>query len=113
MMKKIKKIWGLTDPPPTLWYEISCYLKAAIGLILFILGCFFLLSPFLKNQPIILGFAIILGPLGRAILDWEKEVFGQNFFLLSLFYGMLLVCLGIWFFGRIKIIRKVFKILKS
>jgi len=112
-VEKIKRIWQLTDSPPNSWYEISCYLKAVAGLFLFILGCFLLLSVWLKNQPIILGFAIIFGPLGQAILNWEKDVFGQNFLFLSLFYGILLICLGIWFLGKIKIIRQLFKILKS
>lgn len=112
-MKKIKKILRLTDPPPNLWYEISCYLKAAIGLFLIILGCFFLLSPLFKKELVIFGFAIIIGPLGQAVLDWEEEVFSQNFLFLSLFYGILLISFGVWVFIKIKIVRQIFKILQQ
>lgn len=112
-MKKIKKIWQLADPPPNLWYEISCYLKATVGLILFILGCFFLLSPLLKKELVILGLGIIIGPLGRAVITLEEGVFGQNFVFLSLFYGVLLISSGVWVFRKIKLVRQLFKILRS
>lgn len=112
-MRKLKKILQLNDPYPNFRYEISCYLKAALGLILFILSCFFLLSPWLRNDLVIFGFALILNPLGRTLLAWQESLFGEHFVCLSLGSGVLLVALSVWVFGKIKIIRQLFKILKS
>lgn len=112
-MKKIKKILKLTDPYPTLWYEISCYLKTALGLIFLILGSFFFLSPWLKEGLIIFGFMAILNPVGEKIIIWEEKVFGQNFEVLSLALGILLIVLGIWLFWQTKLVRKLFKTLFS
>jgi len=61
-MKKLKKILQLSDPYPNLWYEASCYLKAVLGLILLILGFFFLFPPSFHGALgillIVLGFWI-------------------------------------------------------
>ena len=105
-MKKLKRILKLTDPYPNLGYEISCYLKAALGLVFLILGLFFLLSTWLKKGLIIFGFVAILGQAGERIIAWEERVFKQNFASLSLVFGALLVILGLWVLWQIKLVRK-------
>ncbi|KPJ70393.1 hypothetical protein AMJ51_02015 [Microgenomates bacterium DG_75] len=85
-MKKLKKVLKLSDPYPTLGYEISCYLKAALGLIFIILGFF-------------------------AILVWEEQIFGRYFLLLSFILGVNFIALGLFLFWQIKLVRKLFKIL--
>lgn len=110
-MKKLKKILQLSDPYPNFWYEISCYLKSAFGLIAIILGVFFLLSPLLKRGLIILGFALILKPVGEAILAWEEKTFAQNFIAFSLILGTLLIILGLLLLWQIKLVKKLIKTL--
>jgi len=105
-MKKIKKILQLSDPYPNFGYEIACYLKTVLGFVLIILGLFLILSPLLKRNPVILGFAVMLGPLGENILAWEREIFGQNFGAFSFVLGILFVLAGAWSFWKIKLVRK-------
>jgi len=110
-MKKLKKVLKLSDPYPTLGYEISCYLKAALGLIFIIFGFFLLISPLLRKDLIVCGFGIILNPLGQAILVWEEQIFGRYFLLLSFILGVNFIALGLFLFWQIKLVRKLFKIL--
>lgn len=112
-MKRLKKILQLTDPYPNVGYEISCYLKAFFGFILVALGFFFLLSPLLKKDLIIFGFAVILAPLGKTILVWEEKTFSQNFTALCLAFGVLFILFGLWVFWQIKIVRKFIKTLEK
>lgn len=106
-MGKLKDILTLSDPYPNLGYELFCYAKAVIGLVLIILGFFFLLSPAFKNGLVIFGFALILAPLGETILAWEEKTFGQYFRVLSLGLGILLILLGFYLLWRIKLVRKL------
>lgn len=110
-MKKIKKILLLADPYPNLRYEISCYLKAVLGLIFIILGIFLLLSPLLKRGLIAFGFQVILSPLSESIIVLEERFFGRNLDFLSLLTGTLFIVLGLWVLWQIKLIRKFFKTL--
>lgn len=112
-MKKLKKILQLSDPYPNFGYEISCYLKATLGFVLLIFGLFLTLSPWLKEEPVIFGLAIILGPLGEKILLIEKSLFGQNFVPLSLAIGPISLGAGFWLLWQIKLIRKLVKEIKK
>ena len=108
-MKKLRKILQLSDPYPNLWYEFSCYLKAALGLIFVILGFFFVFSPLLKKGLVIFGFALILSRLGETVLAWEVKTFEQNFYALSLLIGLLLIIVGLGIFWQIKLVRKLIR----
>ncbi len=112
-MKKLKKILLLSDPYPNIQYEIFCYVKAVMGLLLLMLGIFFIFSPLLRKEPVILGFAPVLGPWGKAVLSWEERVFGQNFASLSILVGLILIVLGLWVIWQIKLVRRLVKLFKT
>lgn len=111
IVKKLKKVLALSDPYPNIGYEILCYVKAAFGLTLFILGLFLILSPVLKSGLVILGFSPILGLLGEKVLCWQTKTFGENFTIASLIIGISSISLGFYFFWKIKLVRKLVKII--
>jgi FtsH-binding integral membrane protein len=110
-MKKIKEIFKLSDPYPNIQYEILCYIKAILGLGFFVLGVFLLFLPFIRTEPVFLGFAPVLGPLGLIIFDATVNWFGQNFVLFCLVFGTVLIIFGLWIFWQIKLVKKLFKLL--
>jgi hypothetical protein len=110
-VNNLKKILQLSDPYPNIQYEILCYVKAFLGFGFFVLGIFLLLLPIIKKEPVFLGFAPVLGPVGQNILDLTENYFGQSFSLFSVIFGLILIILGIWIFWQIKLVKKLFKLL--
>lgn len=107
-MKGSKNILTLTDPYPTLGYEILSYFKAALGTLFFILGIFLIFHPLLITINFFNLIVSGLSPMGLKLLSffsslvWPKSYFG---FLL---WGAVALSWSFWFFWQIKLVRKVF-----
>jgi len=107
-MAKLKRLLSLNDPPPTPWYEISCYLKGILGTIFFILGILLIFYPLFTRTI----FGVGLTPAGEKITKfftstlWPKGNFGL------LFWGLVCLGLGGRCFSEIKIIKKLFNLLR-
>lgn len=109
-MGKLKDILALSDPYPNIWYEASCYLKAASGTLFLIFGTFFLFYSFFLEVN--LGpFVTSVTPPGKQIFTFVKQFFGDlpgwNIFL-----GAIFTALGIYSFYSIKLVRDLWRLLK-
>lgn len=108
LMGKLKKILALTDPYPSLQYEIFCYLKAALGTLFFVLGVFLIFHPLLISINFFNILLTGLSPAGLKLLSlfntliWPKGYWG---FLL---WGTMALLWAFWFFWQIKLVKKVF-----
>lgn len=108
-MGKLKKFLSLTDPPPNLRYELSCYLKAILGMIFLILGVLFIFHPLLIRINIFGILETGLTPTGVKIINlFGKTIFPKGYFGF-LILGMVSVILGVFCFLRIKLIKKLLK----
>lgn len=106
-MKKLGKILKLSDPYPNFWYEFCCYLKAALGTIFLIFGIFLIFHPLFYK---INFFGILetgLTPTGFKILSFLDSVIYPKGYLGFLIWGVISILLGLFFFWRIKLVRKL------
>lgn len=108
-MGKLKDILVLSDPYPNMWYEVSCYLKAASGVLFLVFGIFFLFYSFFLE--------IEIGPFVTGVTPVGKQIFsyiGQFFRFMPLWnvaLGIIFICLGIYFFSQIKLVRDLWRFL--
>lgn len=110
-MGKWRKILTLSDPYPTPWYEISCYLKTILGTIFLVFGIFFLFYSALleiKLGPFMTG----VTPVGQKIFAFFSRILG-TIPLWNVILGIALILLGIYLFLKIKLVRDLGKIWKS
>lgn len=111
-MKKIVKIFKLCDPYPDFGYEIACYVKSVLGTFFFLIGILFIFSPFLVKIDFFGILETGLTPTGLQILSFlEKIIFPRGYFGFFL-WGIVSLGIGLFFFWRIKLIRKLIKILQ-
>lgn len=110
-MKKLKKIIKLSDPYPNFAYEIFCYLKAFFGTIFLIFALFLIFHPlFLK----ISFFGILetgLTPRGFRILSFLENTIWPKGYLGFLIWGGASLLISLFFFWKIKLVKKLFQIL--
>ena len=108
-MGKFEKILKLSDPYPNLGYEILCYVKALLGTFFLILSIFLIFYPLLFRVNFFGLLETGLSPTGLRILAFFDTIVWPGGYLGFLFWGLLAFLLGLWFFWRIKLVRKIFK----
>jgi len=110
-MSKLGKILKLSDPYPNFFYEIACYLKAFLGTLFFVFGLFLIFHPFLLEVNLFGVLETGLTPRGFAILAFLKKIIWPRGYFGFLIWGIALLLVGFFFFWRIKLVKKLFKIL--
>lgn len=110
-MGKFKKILKFSDPYPTFWYEISCYIKAVLATLFLIVGLFLIFHPFLSRVSLFGVFETGLTPTGLKILSFFDGIIWPKGYLGFFIWGAVSLLVSSALFWKIKLVRKLAKTL--
>jgi len=106
-MEKLKKILRLSDPYPNLWYEFFCYIKAVLGTLFLILGIFLICHPMFYRINFFGFLETGLSPTGLKFLTFLDSIIYPKGYFGFLIWGIIFILIGLFFFWRIKLVRKL------
>lgn len=110
-MGKLGKIIKLSDPYPTFWYEILCYIKAVFATLFLIVGIFLIFHPLFLKINFFGIFETGLTPTGFKVLSFLEGIIWPKGYLGFFIWGAVSLVVSLTLFWEIKLVRKLFKTL--